>query len=118
MTSTGGPKLSALFKTLRLEVPLLVCLSPLSKVMNIMYLLTYVTIALVNLVFAFKCHQAHLYNHNNICFCFFITAMGILKKCCAKMNNAQGKLDTKLCDVIVKATDEVIAGRVACLTKE
>ena len=40
-----------------------------------------------------------------------IHSFGILKKCCAKMNHSQGKLDETLSSAITKAADEVIEGK-------
>jgi len=40
-----------------------------------------------------------------------IKAMGVLKKACALINNALGKLDREKTDLIVAAADEVIAGK-------
>lgn len=40
-----------------------------------------------------------------------IRAFGILKKACALVNSDLGKLDKHKCDLIVKAADEVIAGK-------
>jgi len=42
-----------------------------------------------------------------------IKAFGILKKACALVNKDLGKLKPELCDLIVKAADEVIAGKLA-----
>ncbi len=40
-----------------------------------------------------------------------IKAMGVLKKACALVNNDLGKLDKEKTDLIVRAADEVIAGK-------
>jgi fumarate hydratase class II len=42
-----------------------------------------------------------------------IKAMGVLKKACALVNNDLGKLDKEKTDLIVKAADEVIAGKLS-----
>jgi len=39
-----------------------------------------------------------------------VRAFGILKKCAAKVNKNYG-LDTKVADAIIKASDEVIQGK-------
>ncbi|MHB8306369.1 MAG: lyase family protein, partial [Vulcanimicrobiaceae bacterium] len=40
-----------------------------------------------------------------------IKAMGVLKKACALVNNDLGKLDQERTDLIVRAADEVVAGK-------
>ena len=40
-----------------------------------------------------------------------VRALGVIKKACAQANKASGKLDAKLADAIIKAADEVIAGK-------
>jgi fumarate hydratase class II len=39
-----------------------------------------------------------------------IHSYGILKKACALVNNRAGRLDSRICDLIVRACDEILAG--------
>ncbi len=41
----------------------------------------------------------------------FIRALGLIKQCAAKVNRDLGKLDPKIADLIIKAADEVIEGK-------